>query len=320
MRALAVQSFGGSPVMCDLPLPEAEDSVLIRVSYAGVNPVDFQLIDQLTSSSPFPFVLGVDVAGMVEHVPAGQAALHVGDRVFGMARTHGSYAEYTSIVPGAPTEPLARIPDSVPDEQAAALPVAAIAALGSLELLGIAAGERLVVIGAAGGVGGYAVQMAAARGVHVIATVRGDVEEARRLGAADVCDADAEDTVSALRASYPDGVDAVLDIVNGRDAIKGDSGFLKAGGRLVSTVFGADIEWFADRQISAYNVVGHRNPFGGTPNPKQTPEGLAELAQMLAAGTITARIRSTADFHELPRLLGTLRNGNFRGKANIRVH
>ena len=211
MRAVAVRRFGESALMTDLPAPGAEDSVLIRVSYAGVNPVDWQLVDQLTPNSPFPFVLGVDVAGLVEHVPAQETRLHVGDRVFGMARTHGSYAEYTAVPTGGRTEPLARIPDSVPDDQAAALPVAAIAALGSLELLALAPGQRLVVMGAAGGVGGYAVQMAVARGARVIATVRGDVDasEAHRLGAEDVYDVDAVDAVHALRESHPDGVDAV---------------------------------------------------------------------------------------------------------------
>lgn len=138
----------------------------------------------------------------------------------------GSYAEYTAVPTGGRTEPLARIPDSVPDDQAAALPVAAIAALGSLELLALAPGQRLVVMGAAGGVGGYAVQMAVARGARVIATVRGDVDasEARRLGAEDVYDVDAVDAVHALRESHPDGVDAVLDIVNGPAGIKRDAG------------------------------------------------------------------------------------------------
>ena len=149
MRAVAVRRFGESALMTDLPAPGAEDSVLIRVSYAGVNPVDWQLVDQLTPNSPFPFVLGVDVAGLAEHVPAQETRLHVGDRVFGMARTHGSYAEYTAVPTGGRTEPLARIPDSVSDDQAAALPVAAIAALGSLELLALAPGQRLVVMGAA---------------------------------------------------------------------------------------------------------------------------------------------------------------------------
>jgi NADPH:quinone reductase-like Zn-dependent oxidoreductase len=320
MRAFAVRTFGQSPGICDLPIPGAEGSVLVRVSYAGVNPVDVQLADQLTSNSAFPFVLGVDVAGVVERVPAQATDLRVGDRVFGMARTHGSYAEYTAVPPGARTEPLARIPDGVADEQAAVLPVAAIAALGSLELLGIAAGQRVVVMGAAGGVGGYAVQMALARGARVIATVQGSTEEARRLGAQEVYDAEASDIAGALRESHPDGVDAVLDIVNGRSAIKRDVEFLKPGGKLVSTVFGADVEWFAERQITAYNVVGHATPFGGTPNPKQSPQGLAEVAHMLAAGTITARIGSTAGLDAVPGVLEELRNGDLRGKAVIRLH
>jgi NADPH2:quinone reductase len=96
-------------------------------------------------------------------------------RIFGMARTHGAYAEYTGVAPGVNTEPLARIPDGVTDEQAAALPIAGITALRSLELLGVTAGQRLVVMGAAGAVGRYTVQMARSRGAHVIATVRGSL-------------------------------------------------------------------------------------------------------------------------------------------------
>jgi hypothetical protein len=179
MRAAAVRKLGEAPVITDLPVPGGQDSVLIRVSYAGVNPVDWQLVDQLTPGSSFPFVVGVDVAGVVEHVPARELDLHVGDRVFGMARSHGSYAEYTAVPASARTEPLARIPGNVPDDQAAALPVAGIAALGSLELLALAPGERLVVMGAAGAVGGYAVQMAVARGAYVIATAPGRRGSAR---------------------------------------------------------------------------------------------------------------------------------------------
>lgn len=321
MHAFAVKSFGDSPALCELPVPGAEHSVLVRVSRAGVNPVDWQLVEQLTTSSPFPFVMGVDVVGVVERVPGAELDLHVGDRVFGMARTHGSYAEYTAIAPNARTEPLARIPDGVSDDQAAALPVAAVAALGSLDLLAIVPGERLVVMGAAGAVGGYAVQMAVARGARVAATVRGqaDVEEARRLGAEEVYDVDAVDGAQALRDAHPDGVDAVLDIVNGRAAIKGDAEFLKRGGRLVSTVFGADVAWFGERQITAYNIVGHTGPHGGTPNPQQSPRGLTEIARMLAAGTITARIRTTAHLDGACELLEALRAGDLHGKAVIRV-
>ncbi|MGD0702007.1 MAG: zinc-binding dehydrogenase [Trebonia sp.] len=318
MRAFAVKSFGDAPGICELQAPAADDSVLIRVSCAGVNPVDQQLVEQLTARSSFPFVVGVDVAGVVERVPAGDHDLHVGDRVFGMARTHGSYAEYTAVALGAPTEPLARIPDGVSDEQAAALPVAAVAALGALELLAVAPGETLLVLGAAGAVGGYAVQMAVARGARVVASVRGsaDASEARRLGAAEVHDVGSGGVARALQGA---GADAVLDIVNGRDASRGDAEFLTPGGRLVSTIFGADVAWFAERRITAYNIIGHPTPFGGTPNPRQTPQGLAELARMLATGTITARIRSTARLDGAAAVLAGLRDGSLRGKAVIRV-
>jgi len=144
MRAVAVRSYGVPPAISDLPVPPADDAVLVRVTYTGLNPVDFQLADQLTPDSSFPFVLGVDVAGVVEKVPAQRSGLSVGDRVFGMARTHGSYAEYTAVPVGSATEPLARIPDGIPDEQAAVLPVAGIAALGSLDLLGLSPGERVM--------------------------------------------------------------------------------------------------------------------------------------------------------------------------------
>ena len=95
-----------------------------------------------------------------------------------MARTHGSYAEYTRSPLAAAMEPLARIPDGVADDQAAALPIPAVTALRTVELLEVTVDQHVVVMGTTGGVGGYAVQMARSRGAHVIATVRGDADEA----------------------------------------------------------------------------------------------------------------------------------------------
>ena len=206
MRAFAVRSFGEAPAIHDLPVPAADGAFLLRVAYAGVNPLDNNNLARLTASSAYPYVLGVDFAGVVERAPAGVNELPVGTRVFGMARTHGAYAEYTAITPGAKSEPLASIPDGVSDQDAAALPTAAVTALRTVELLDVTAGQWVVVMGATGGVGGYAVQMAVARGAHVIATVRGDADEARRLGAEEVYDTDAADVASSLHAAHPDGV------------------------------------------------------------------------------------------------------------------
>jgi NADPH:quinone reductase len=312
MRAFAVRSFGEAPAIHDLPIPAVDDAFLIRVRYAGVNPIDYKLLERLTATSTYPFVVGIDFAGVVERVPKGEREFRAGDRIFGMAWTHGAYAEYTAVAPSVKTEPLARIPDDVTDEQAAALPIPAITALGSLELLGVAAGQRLVVMGATGGVGGYAVQMARSRGAHVSATVRGDADEARRLGAEEVYDTKAVDVVDALRASHPDGVDAVLDLVNGSDAIRRDAEILKSGGSLVSTIYAADEAWFAERQITAHNIASSANPLS-------SPQGLNEVAHMLADGTITARIRSMVELDGAGQLLEQLRNGGLRGKAVIRL-
>ena len=276
-----------------------------------MNPLDSNLLGRLTASSPYPFVVGIDFAGVAERVPAGEHGLRVGDRVFGMARTHGSYAEYTAVAPAASMEPVARIPEGVADDQAAALPIPAVTALRTIGLLDVTAGQQVVVMGATGGVGGYAVQMARARGAHVIATVRGDVAEAHRLGAEEVYDSQAADVISALHADHPGGVDAVLDLVSGPDAIRRDAEAIQPGGRLVSTIFAADEGWFAERQITAYNHASR--------NPLMSNEGLTEVAQMLADGTITARIRSTVDLDAAGQVLEQLRRGGLRGKAVIRL-
>ena len=191
----------------------------------------------------------------------GELDFHIGDRIFGMARSHGAYAEYTAVAPGVKTEPLAHIPSGVTDEQAAALPIPAITALRSLDLLALISGQRVVVMGATGGVGGYGVQMARARGAHVI----------RR-----------------------------------------DAEILKSGGSLVSTIYAADEKWFAERKITAHNLAGNSNPLS-------SPQGLIEVARMLAAGTITARNRSTVDLDGVGQVLEKLRNGGLGGKAVIRL-
>jgi NADPH:quinone reductase len=209
-------------------------------------------------------------------------------------------------------EPVARIPDGVTDDQAAALPIPATTALRTIDLLEVTAGQQVVVMGATGGVGGYAVQMARSRGAHVIATVRGDAGEARRLGAEEVYDSQAGDVIAALRAAHPDGVDAVLDLVNGPDAIRRDAEVIRPAGRLVSTIFAADEGWFAQRQITALNHASSANPL-------ISPQGLVTVAQMLADRTITARIRSTAGLDAAGQILDELHHGGLRGKAVIRL-
>jgi NADPH:quinone reductase-like Zn-dependent oxidoreductase len=312
MRAFGVKKFGEAPAIHDLPVPAAGDGVLVRVTYAGVNPVDYKMLDGLTAKSHYPFIVGLDFAGVVEQAGSNHHGLRAGDRAFGSAPPHGSYAEYTVVGDVSKPGLIARTPDGVADDQAAALPVAALTALGSLNLVGVANGKYLAVMGASGGVGGYAVQMARAHGAHVIATVRGDTNEARNLGAEEVFDASAGDVIDKIRARYPGGVDAVLDLVTGKDAIQRAADILKPGGRLVSTIQSADVEWFKERQIVAHNI-------GGGNNPDFSPQGLATVGRMFVEGTITARVRMTADLAAAGDVLDRLRRGGIRGKAVIRL-
>jgi NADPH:quinone reductase-like Zn-dependent oxidoreductase len=126
-----------------------------------------------------------------------------------------------------------------------------------------------------------------------------------------VYDSQAADVISALHADHPGGVDAVLDLVSGPDAIRRDAEAIQPGGRLVSTIFAADEGWFAERQITAYNHASR--------NPLMSNEGLTEVAQMLADGTITTRIRATVDLDAAGQVLDELRHGGLRGKALIRL-
>jgi NADPH:quinone reductase len=314
MKAFAVLSFGQAPAIHDLPMPAVDGAYLIHVKFAGVNPVDSKDIEGLSAKSQYPFVVGIDYSGVLERVPAEERDLKVGDRVFGLARSHGSYAEHTVVPPGVNIQPVGRIPDGVTDEQAAAVPMPGITALGSLEVLQIARGQHLLVTGGSGGVGGYAVQMARARGVHVLATVREDPEEARRLGAEEVYNTGDGDVVDAIHAAHPEGIDAVLDLLDGPEAVRRNAEILKSGGRLVSLVRAIDDpKWFADRHITASNLATRVN------NPMSSPQGLAEVGRLLAAGTITARIRLKAELDDAGQVLEKVHTGGLRGKALLHV-
>jgi NADPH:quinone reductase len=313
MRAFAVEKSGSAPALLNLPTPSDPSAILIRITFAGVNPIDYKLLSRLPADTTYPFVLGADFSGIVESVPSSEKSFRVGDRIFGMARKHGGYADLTSVAPNYATEPLARIPEGVTDEQAAALPIPGVTALGSIEWLGVTRGQRIVIMGAAGAVGGFAVQIAKTRGAHVIATVRGDSSgDAKKLGAQEVDDSKSTDVIAAIRNAHPDGVDAVLDLVNPGDAINADATILKPGGKIVSTIGAADEKFFASRNISAYNILGNANPFS-------TPDGLTQLARMIADGTITARITSTDPLESAAAVLDKLRTGGIRGKALLKI-
>jgi NADPH:quinone reductase-like Zn-dependent oxidoreductase len=110
----------------------------------------------------------------------------------------------------------------------------------------------------------------------------------------------------------PSNVDAVLDLVNGQSAIRRDAEIIKSGGSLVSTLYAADEGWFGDHKITAHNIASNMNPLS-------SPQGLSEIARMVADGTITVRIDSNIVLGEAAQMLVKLRHRGFRGKTVIRL-
>ena len=214
MRAVCIYAYGGPKVLVyeDAPCPQARDGeVLIRVHAAGINPVDWKIREGRFNDmipTTFPRVLGWDVSGVVESVGRGVSRLAVGDEVFSRPDNSrdGAYAEYIVV---AEFE-VARKPKSIDHVHAAALPYAGLTAWQSLfDAAGLSAGQRVLIHGAAGGVGHLAVQLAKWKGAHVIGTAsERNHDFLRKLGVDQVIEYPEERFEEAVEP-----VDVVLDTI-----------------------------------------------------------------------------------------------------------
>ena len=176
MRAFTLDSFDAAPRLRDLPTPEpGDDQLLIRVQASSVNPVDaFIAAGALKGMADyeFPVVIGRDYAGVVEGAGAAVTRYAVGDEVYGFlpaanpAVRDGSWAEFIVV---SQDQSVGRRPASLDDGQAGAAPLAAITAMVAHDALGLDKGTTVLVVGASGGVGSFAVQLAARAGAQVIA-------------------------------------------------------------------------------------------------------------------------------------------------------
>jgi len=238
MRAVAIDRFGGPEVLeiKSLPVPKpGPGDVLIRVAFAGV--AEWDVYEQeggfaamLGGKPTFPYVLGSEGAGVVEDVGAEVERFSPGDRVYAMKLPRGGfYAEYAAV----PEDAVAFVPGTLPMEQAAGLGWIGVTALRGLEdVLHVKPGESVVVLGANGGVGHAAVQLARLMGARVLAVASGSdgVELARRLGADAVVDGREGDVVAAAREFAPDGLDAAL-LTAGGEVARLVLSTLREGGR-----------------------------------------------------------------------------------------
>jgi NADPH:quinone reductase-like Zn-dependent oxidoreductase len=313
VKAVAIDRFKELGSLREMPDPVLDpDAVIIRVTRAGINPIDWKVRDGLAGERAFPFILGQDVAGVVNSVGSRISRVKPGDRVFGCGRERGGYAELTMIHEGRHDSPFTTIPDSVTDTQAAALPTPGLTALGAIELLEVTKATTLLIVGAGGSVGGISVQIAHHRGAHVTGVVRpGQANAVRQLGADETSESTAA-LLGAIGNGTAQPFDAVLDLVSDGETLKKNATLVKKGGKLVTTIHVADEKWFAQHGIEATNI-------GMAETPQSSPEGLNQLTQMVVDGTLTVDVAAEKPLEEGPQVLDDVKSGKLPGKVVLVV-
>jgi NADPH:quinone reductase-like Zn-dependent oxidoreductase len=312
MKAIVVEYRGDVGSLRAFPKPGfASNEILVRVTAAGVNPMDWKVRDRGDRTPPF--VLGQDFAGVVSAAGDRVSKYLEGERVFGIARNHGAYAEYTVAPEDDHVQPVAKIPDGVGDADAAALPTAGLTALAAMDALAVAKGTTLLVLGATGGVGGFAVQMARDRGAFVIGTARDSNESlARDLGVEEFIAYNRDNVNEKVRAAHPAGIDAVLDLVDDTAGMKQIAELVRDGGRAISTIGSADVDWFAQRKIVAINLALPRTP-------ESSNAGLRNLVELLEQGRLRVMISSERPLADAATALAESKAGTIDGKLVLTV-
>jgi NADPH:quinone reductase-like Zn-dependent oxidoreductase len=278
-RAVIYETFGGPEVLQlrDVPEPHAgPGEVRVRVTAAGLNPMDWGLASRPEAAAQFGLTLpsgfGYDFAGVVDEVGSGAAGFAVGERVYGgaLGRAVADFVTVKASAEGA--EALWHTPDGISDEVASTLPVAGSTAAAALAAIGLRSGDTVLIGGAAGGVGVFAVQLARLGGATVIGTAsEGTFEFLRQLGAEPV--AHGPGLADRVRAVAPGGVTAATDLF---------------GTETAETALALGV---SPERIST--VAAGPNPPGGvtaTGGIDAGPDALDRIADAILAGQITVPI------------------------------
>lgn len=300
-RAVLIRAYGGASAaeLTQIDTPEAgPGQVLVSVRAAGINGIDWKIREGYVRDAfplQLPAVLGIELAGVVEAVGSGVSRFRVGDRVMGPLGGLGAYADFAVVNEAN----LVLTPEALDDAQAAAIPVASVAAWQSLHYAGpIRAGQRILIHGAAGGLGGYAVQYAKQAGAEVFATARGaHVEYVRSLGADGVIDYQSQRFEDTARE-----IDLVLDYVGG-ETLDRSWQVLAQDGAIVGTT---------SPDILARTPAGRRGLW--FVNNSDTAL-LEKLAADIAAGTLKSRVSEVVGFDDIPAAIERNRTESHAGKA-----
>lgn len=319
MKAIAQDAYGAAEVLQarDIDRPDiGDDQVLIRVRAAGVNIADWAIMSGLPYiarpiyglGKPKNAVRGTDVAGVVESVGSGVTRFKPGDEVFGSAAA--SYAEYAA----AAEDELAPKPANLSFEQAAAVPMAGLVALQALS--DVRAGHKVLINGASGGIGTFAVQIAKALGAEVTGVCSSrNVDMVRSIGADHVIDYAREDFTKGEQR-----YDLVLDNVSNH-SLSELRGVLTPTGTLVPNGGRFDNRWFA----SGGRVIGAKvmSPFVSqtfkTFLVSMKHEGLLALTGLIEAGKVTPVMDCSYPLSETAQAMTHVGEGHARGKTVITV-
>jgi NADPH2:quinone reductase len=309
MRAVVYERFGGPEVLelQTLPTPEpGAGQLLVAVHAAGVNPVDAQnRADGAWAAIQPPVTPGYDFSGVVETAGEGAEGWTAGEAVFGAlpvrVTRHGTYAEYVVI----DADLVARKPERLSHVEAAAVPLAASTAHEAIRRLRLEPGERVLIWGAGGGVGTFAVQIARNAGARVFA-----VASARHhsllagLGAEACIDYTSEDVDEAVLERAGGEVDAVADFV-GAETLARSLGLLREGGRAVEIAgLAGDIELLIDKNQELHGVLF---------NPAN-PAPFAAVAELVEAGDLGPVIDDVLALEDAAEAHRRLEAGHRQGK------
>jgi NADPH:quinone reductase-like Zn-dependent oxidoreductase len=320
MKAVIHTTYGTTDLLevGDVERPEiGDDEVLIRVKAAGVNPVDWAIMNGLPYIArpvyglrrPKNPVRGTDVAGVVETVGADVTRFHPGDEVFGSA--NGSYAEYAS----ASEDRLAQKPANLSFEQAGALPMAGLVALQAIRDHGnVEAGQQVLINGASGGIGHLAVQIASSLGAHVTGvTSTRNVELVRSLGAETVIDYTKEDFT---RRGHR--YDFILDNV-ANHPLSDLRRVLTPTGTLIPNGGGFDNRWFASSGRAIHAHILERTSKHNLPLflVSSSTADLTALSELVEAGTTRPVIDRAYPLAEAAQALAYVGEGHTAGKVVV---
>lgn len=306
MRAVHIPRPGG-PEVLEIGYPTAPrpgaGQVLIRMAAATVNPTDLALrAGGGGDAEPAPWTPGMEIAGTIEGVGEG-TAFRTGRRVFGIVDAHGPEGGAQAELVVLPADSVVGTPDNVSDVEAATLPMNGLTVMQALHRLHLAPGSTLGVIGSAGAVGQYAIQLGVAAGLRVVADAKPEDEDlVRGFGAHDIVPR-SKDVAVSFRTVIPDGTDGLIDAAV-VDALA--LGAIKDGGALATL-----------RRWNGPTERGIRIEPVWVPDEYGNTTWLQQLADHAEAGRLTPRIAAVLPMQQIQDAHRRLEAGGTRGRIVI---